>query len=248
LADIRERIEKTIIAEPPISLNDGGVIQSGADPELDILRELSKNGKQFLAAMEQRERERTGISSLKVRFNSVFGYYLEISKANLQLVPPDYERRQTLVNAERFSTPELKQYEAKILDAQEKIVEIERRIFAQLRTFIAGEARRIRQTALGLAEVDVLASFSQLASLRNYCRPQFDDSSDIEIVAGRHPVIEQQDFPAPDISGHDFSAYDSSKNARFVPNDLFLDRKSTRLNSSHRTISYAVFCLKKKTN
>ncbi|PYV55855.1 MAG: DNA mismatch repair protein MutS [Acidobacteria bacterium] len=229
LNDVRTRIEQTIIPEPPISLNEGGVVQPGADCELDELRELSRNGKQFLAQMEQRERERTGISSLKVRFNSVFGYYLEVSKANLQLVPPDYERRQTLVNAERFSTPELKQYEAKILDAQEKIVEIERRMFAQLRTLIAGEARRIRQTALALAEVDVLAAFSHLASLRNYCRPEFDNSSDIEIVAGRHPVIEQQDFSPPDFAGHDFSVYDSSKNARFVPNDLFLNSTTHRI-------------------
>jgi DNA mismatch repair protein MutS len=232
LNDVRTRIEQTIIPEPPISLNEGGVLLSGADPELDELRELSRSGKQFLAQMEQRERERTGISSLKVRFNSVFGYYLEISKANLQLVPPDYERRQTLVNAERFSTPELKQYEAKILDAQEKIVEIERRIFAELRSFIAGEARRIRQTALALAEVDVLAAFSHLASVRNYCRPQFDESSDIEIVGGRHPVIEQQQFSG--LSGHDLSdrdpaASDSHKNYRFVPNDLFLNATTHKI-------------------
>src|SRR6266700_417981 len=213
LNDVGTRIEQTIIPEPPISLNEGGVVQPGADRELDELRELSRNGKQFLAQMEQRERERTGISSLKVRFNSVFGYYLEISRANLHLVPADYERRQTLVNAERFTTPELKEYEAKILDAEEKIVEIERRIFAELRAAIAGEARRIRQTALALAEVDVLSSFAHLAALRNYCRPQFDDSSDIEIVAGRHPVIEQQE-----LSGHDLSGKD-----RFVPNDLYLN-------------------------
>ena len=210
LADVRERIEKTIILEPPISLNDGGVIQRGADRELDELHELSRNGKQFLAQMELRERERTGIASLKVRFNSVFGYYLEISKANLHLVPADYERRQTLVNAERFTTPELKEYESKILDAQEKIVEIERRIFGELRSAIAGEARRIRQTALALAEVDVLASFAHLAVLRNYCRPEFDDSSDIEIVGGRHAVIEQQQLTA-------------AERERFVPNDLYLN-------------------------
>jgi DNA mismatch repair protein MutS len=210
LSDVRDRIERTIISEPPISLNDGGVIQRGADRELDELHELSRNGKQFLAQMEQRERERTGIASLKVRFNSVFGYYLEISKANLHLVPPDYERRQTLVNAERFTTPELKEYESKILDAQEKIVEIERRIFAELRSAIAGEARRIRQTALALAEVDVLASFAHLAALRAYCRPQFDDASDIEIVGGRHPVIEQQQLTA-------------AERERFVPNDLYLN-------------------------
>jgi len=210
LADVRERIEKTIIPEPPISLNDGGVIQRGADRELDELHELSRNGKQFLAQMELRERERTGIASLKVRFNSVFGYYLEISKANLHLVPANYERRQTLVNAERFTTPELKEYESKILDAQEKIVEIERRIFGEVRSAIAGEARRIRQTALALAEVDVLASLAHLAALRNYCRPQFDESSDIEIVGGRHPVIEQQQLTA-------------AERERFVPNDLYLN-------------------------
>jgi len=213
LADVRGRIESTIIPEPPISLSDGGVVQPGADRELDDLRELSRNGKQFLAQMEQRERERTGITSLKIRFNSVFGYYLEISKANQHLAPADYERRQTLVNAERFTTPELKQYESKILDAQEKIVEIERRIFAELRAAIAGEARRIRQTALALAEVDVLAAFAHLAVLRNYCRPQFDESSDIEIVGGRHPVIEQQELSGYDLSGKD----------RFVPNDLYLN-------------------------
>ncbi len=210
LSDVKERIETTIIAEPPISLSDGGVIQRGADGELDELHELSRNGKQFLAQMELRERERTGIASLKVRFNSVFGYYLEISKANLHLVPADYERRQTLVNAERFTTPELKEYESKILDAQEKIVEIERRIFGELRSAIAGEARRIRQTALALAEVDVLACFAHVAVLRNYCRPQFEESSDIEIIGGRHPVIEQQQLTA-------------AERERFVPNDLYLN-------------------------
>jgi DNA mismatch repair protein MutS len=228
LSEVRTRIGQTIIPEPPISLNDGGVVQPGSDRELDELRELSRSGKQFLAQMEQRERERTGISSLKVRFNSVFGYYLEISKANQHLAPADYERRQTLVNAERFTTPELKEYEAKILDAQQKIVEIERRIFAELRAAIAGEARRIRQTALALAEVDVLAAFAHLAALRNYCRPQFDESSDIEIVGGRHPVIEQQESAGQNFSGHDLSAqhssaYDFQNKARFVPNDIYLN-------------------------
>src|SRR5437588_4448983 len=177
LGDVRERIEKTIVPEPPISLSDGGIIQSGVDRELDELRDLSRNSKQYLALIEQRERQRTGIGSLKVKFNSIFGYYLEVSKPNLHLVPPDYERKQTLVNAERFTTPELKEYEAKILDAQEKIVEIERRLFAELRTAIAAEAKRIRRTALALAEVDVLAAFAHIAALRNYCRPKFDDSS-----------------------------------------------------------------------
>ncbi len=208
LTDLRQRIESTIIPEPPISLSEGGVIQPGVDPELDQLRDLSRNSKQFLAQIEQRERQRTGIASLKVKFNSIFGYYLEISRVNSHLAPPDYERKQTLVNAERFTTPELKEYESKILDAQEKIVDIERRLFAELRSAIAGEARRIRQTALALAEIDVLAALAQIAALRNYCRPRFDDSADIEIVAGRHPVIEQLELGSGD---------------RFVPNDLFLN-------------------------
>src|SRR5256884_2923857 len=209
LGDVRERIEKAIVPEPPISLSDGGVIQSGVDRELDELRDLSRNSKQYLALIEQRERQRTGIGSLKVKFNSIFGYYLEVSKPNLHLVPPDYERKQTLVNAERFTTPELKEYEAKILDAQEKIVEIERRLFAELRTAIAAEARRVRQTALALAEVDVLAALANIAATRDYCRPLFDDSSDLEIIGGRHPVIEQQEFAA--------------SSERFVPNDLYLN-------------------------
>ena len=209
LADLRERIDKTIVPEPPISLADGGAIQTGVDLELDELRDLSRNSKQFLAQIEQRERQRTGINSLKIKFNSIFGYYLEISKPNLHLVPPDYERKQTLVNAERFTTPELKEYESKILDAQEKIVEIERRLFVELRSTIAGEARRIRQTALALAEVDVISALAHVAALRNYCRPKFDDTADIEIVAGRHPVIEQQEM--------------AGGSERFVPNDLYLN-------------------------
>ncbi len=209
LADLRQRIDSTIEFEPPISLSDGGVIRSGIDAELDALRDLSRNSKQYLAEIEQRERQRTGINSLKIKFNSVFGYYLEISKPNLPLVPREYERKQTLVNAERFTTPELKEYESKILDAQEKIVEIERRLFAELRSAIAGEARRIRQTALALAEVDVLADLAHSAALHNYCRPQFEDSSDIEMVEARHPVIEQQDF--------------AGNADRFVPNDLFMN-------------------------
>ncbi len=208
LGDLRGRIEKSIVAEPPISLSDGGVIQAGVDKELDELRDLSRNSKQYVAQIEQRERQRTGISSLKVKFNNIFGYYIEITNPNLHLAPTDYERKQTLVNAERFTTPELKEYESKILDAQEKIVEIERRLFAELRSAIAGEARRIRQTALALAEVDVLASLAHIAALRNYCRPKFDDSSDIEIIEGRHPVIEQMEMASSE---------------RFVPNDLYLN-------------------------
>jgi DNA mismatch repair protein MutS len=197
------------VAEPPLSFSDGGVIAAGVDRDLDQLRDLSRNSKQYLAQLEQRERQRTGIASLKVKFNSVFGYYLEISKANLHLAPADYDRKQTLVGAERFTTPELKEYESKILDAQDKMVEIERRLFTALRSAIAGEAKRIRQTALAIAELDVLASFADIAALRNYCRPVFEDSLDIEIREGRHPVIEQQEL--------------AGGSERFVPNDLFLN-------------------------
>src|SRR5271155_5407677 len=214
LGDLRDRVEKTIVPEPPLSFADGGVIAAGVDRDLDELRELSRNSKQVLAQIEQRERGRTGIGSLKVKFNSIFGYYIEVSKPNLHLVPQDYERKQTLVGAERFTTPELKEYEAKILDAQEKIVEIERRLFTELRTAIASEAKRIRKTALALAEVDVLASLAHIAALRNYCRPHFiaSDTGDleiVEIVEGRHPVIEQQEM--------------AGGSERFVPNDLYLN-------------------------
>ncbi|HEY6305103.1 MAG TPA: DNA mismatch repair protein MutS [Candidatus Angelobacter sp.] len=227
LSDLRERMEKTIVPEPPLTLADGGVIQPGVDPELDDLRNLSRNSKQYIAQIEERERKRTGIASLKVKFNSVFGYYIEISKANLHHAPTNYERKQTLVNAERFTTPELKEYEAKVLDAQEKIVEIERRLFAELRAAIAGEARRIRQTSLALAEVDVLASLAFIAQNRAYCRPQFalvspaGDSSgaadpvnrdELEIIEGRHPVLELGELTGSPES-----------NARFVPNDLYMD-------------------------
>jgi DNA mismatch repair protein MutS len=219
LIDLRQLIETTISAEPPLSFADGGIIAPGVDRDLDELRELSRNSKQVLAQIEQRERGRTGITSLKVKFNSIFGYYIEISKPNLHLVPQDYDRKQTLVGAERFTTPELKEYEAKILDAQEKIVEIERRLFTELRKATAAEAKRIRQTGLALAEVDVLGSLAHIAALRNYCRPQFviskvPDVPDtaaaaIEIIEGRHPVIEQQEL--------------AGGNERFVPNDLYLN-------------------------
>jgi DNA mismatch repair protein MutS len=209
LPELRERVDRTIVAEPPLTFADGGVIAAGVDATLDELRDLSRNSKQYLARIEERERQRTGIGSLKVKFNSVFGYYIEISKPNLHLAPADYERKQTLVNAERFTTPELKEHETKILEAQEKIIEIERRVFAELRAAIAGEARRMRQSALALAEIDVLANFAHLAANRAYCRPQFDDTANIEIAAGRHPVIERQEL--------------MRSNERFVPNDLFLN-------------------------
>jgi len=212
LADVRRRIESTVTEAPPLTFADGGVIREGIDQALDELRDLSRNSRQYIAQIEERERGRTGISSLKVKFNSVFGYYIEITKPNLHLAPGDYERKQTLVNAERFTTPELKQYEAKVLDAQEKIVELERRIFAELRSFIAAQAKRIRQTALAIAELDVLACFAHLAAARAYSRPSLEEKgSELEIIHGRHPVIEQLEAA---LGGA----------GRFVPNDVYLNR------------------------
>ena len=224
LPELRERVDRSIVPEPPLTFADGGVIAVGVDATLDELRDLSRNSKQYLARIEERERQRTGIGSLKVKFNSVFGYYIEVSKPNLHLVPADYERKQTLVNAERFTTPELKEHETRILEAQEKIIEIERRVFAELRAAIAAEARRMRQSALALAEVDVLANFAHLAANCAYCRPQFDDTADIEILSGRHPVIEQQTLlrvPHPSRAGLASEGWGSSE--RFVPNDLFVN-------------------------
>jgi DNA mismatch repair protein MutS len=219
LGDVRTRVEQTIVAEPPLNFSEGGVIRAAVDRELDDLRDLSRNSKQVVAQIEQRERARTGIASLKVKFNSIFGYYLEVSKPNLHLVPADYERKQTLVGAERFTMPELKEYEAKILDAEAKTTEIERRIFLELRRAIASESKRIRQTALALAEIDVLAALGELAAHAGYSRPEFsagDEGSELQILAGRHPVIEMEALAwgaASEVSG----------SARFVPNDLYLN-------------------------
>jgi DNA mismatch repair protein MutS len=209
LEDVCSKIQRTIQADPPLTLADGGVIAIGVDPELDQLRGLSQSGRQSIAAIEERERTRTGISSLKVRFNSVFGYYIEITKANLANVPADYERKQTLVNAERFTTPELKDYETKVLTAHERSVEIEKRIFAELRRTVMEQASRIRKTSSAVAEADLLANFAQLAALRNYTRPQLAPDAVLEIVSARHPVIE--------------CLMEAASEGRFIPNDLYLD-------------------------
>ncbi len=211
LAAIRERIEKAIADEPPALLTDPGTIRRGYHAELDELRTLSQQSKQIIAAMEDRERKRTGIASLKIRFNSVFGYYIEISKPNLHLAPADYERKQTLVNAERFTAPELKEYERKVLDADERILEIERRLFNELRAWIAEQAAALRRAAGAVAQLDVLVNFARIAAARNYTRPEFSDGAEMLIVAGRHPVIEK---------------LLEDRGERFVPNDLFLNDSS----------------------
>ncbi|MEI9980234.1 MAG: DNA mismatch repair protein MutS [Edaphobacter sp.] len=209
LGDLHEMIVRTIAEEPPVSLGDGGAIRESVDAELDELRELSRSGRQALASIEERERARTGIGSLKVRFNSVFGYYLEVTKANAKSVPADYERKQTLVNAERFTTPELKEYETKILTAQERSEEIERRIFAELRRQLLDAAGRMRETARKVAEIDLMACFAHLAALRGWVRPQVEESGVLEFVQARHPVVERR--------------LEESGGGRFVPNSAHLN-------------------------
>jgi DNA mismatch repair protein MutS len=205
LIDVREKLEKALSDEPPATAAEPGMIRPGYNGELDELRDISKNSKQIIASMEERERKRTGINSLKIRFNQIFGYYIEISRPNLHLAPPDFERKQTLVNAERFTSPELKEYERKILAADERILEIERQLFVDLRAGIAGKAARLRRTAAAVAKLDVLASFAKLAADRSYVRPEFNNAGELLIVGGRHPVIEE---------------LLRQRGERFVPNDL----------------------------
>jgi len=215
LADLREAIRSTLAEQPPVHLEDGGAIAAGVDAELDELRALGQSGKQSIAAIEERERQRTGIGSLKVRYNSVFGYYIEITKANLQNVPADYERKQTLVNAERFTTRELKDYERSVLGAQERCLDIERRIFAELRQTVLRASTRIRATAETIAEIDLLAGFAHVAATRNYVRPQVNGSGVFEALAARHPVIEWH--------------MQQGSECRFVPNSIYLDTEGPSL-------------------
>ncbi|MGC2639941.1 MAG: DNA mismatch repair protein MutS, partial [Acidobacteriaceae bacterium] len=213
LDDLCSAIVTTLVPEPPLTLAEGGVIAAGIDAELDDLRSVGSSGRASIAAIEERERRRTGIGSLKVRFNSVFGYYIEITKTNLASVPADYERKQTLVNAERFTTPELKDFETKVLTAQKRCVEIEKRLFAELRRRLVENAGRIRRTSTAVAEIDLVACLAHLAASRHYTRPRIDSAPILEIAAGRHPVIER--------------LMEDSGEARFVPNDLFLDASET---------------------
>jgi DNA mismatch repair protein MutS len=205
LVDVRELLERAIAEEPPAVATEPGVIREGYSAELDELRSLSKHSKEIIASMEERERKRTGIGSLKIRYNSIFGYYIEISKTNLHLAPADYERKQTLVNAERFTSPELKEYERKILAADERIADIERQLYVNVRSSVARRASRLRRTAAAIAKLDVLASFAKLAADRNYVRPEFNATGELLVIGGRHPVIEE---------------LLKQKGERFVPNDL----------------------------
>lgn len=208
LVDVTARIESTLIEDPPLTLVDGGAIALGIDAELDELRTISTTGRQAIAAIEERERGRTGIGSLKVRYNSVFGYYIEITKTNLAMAPADYERKQTLVNAERFTTPELKELERKILTAHDRSIEIEKRVFAELRRSVLEAAGRIRRSSAAVAEADLLANFAHIAVARKYVRPRIAEEPVIEAAAGRHPVIEQW--------------MEETREGRFIPNDIYL--------------------------
>ncbi len=211
LPEIRDLITRSIADEPPLNLNDGGVIRDGFDTELDEFRQTSTSAKQIIASFEEEERQRSGINNLKIKFNNVFGYFIEISKGNVSRVPVDYERRQTLTNAERYTTPQLKEWEEKVLGADERIIQLETEIFQNIRTQVRGETRKLQSTARALATLDALASLAQTATRRNFVCPTLHDGDEIEIKNGRHPIVEaflQEDF---------------------IPNDLYLNNSTDRL-------------------
>jgi DNA mismatch repair protein MutS len=211
LADVRGLISSAIDDEPPVKVVDGGVIRAGYSSELDELRSLSRDAKQTIAAMESEERARTGIGNLRIRYNNVFGYFIEVSKANALRVPEEYERRQTLANAERFTTSGLKEWESKVLGAEERILQMETEIFALVCRQVATETARIQATARALACLDAVSGLAESAMRRRYVRPVMHDGDEIEIINGRHPVIEVfNDEP-------------------FVPNSVYLNNSTDRL-------------------
>ncbi len=211
LPEIRSLIERAIADEPPINVADGGVIRDGFNTELDEIRTVSRSAKQTIAGFEENERKRTGISNLRIKFNNVFGYFIEISKGNLPRVPEDYERRQTLTNAERFTTPQLKEWEQKVLGAEEKITALEAEIFQNVGSQIREETKSLQSTARALATLDALAGLAETATRRNYNAPILHDGDEIDIKHGRHPIVE---------------AYSRES---FVPNDTYLNNSTDRL-------------------
>ncbi len=206
LADVRATIDRALADEPPATLGEGGVIRAGYDAELDGLRETRDGARGFIASLQARERQRTGIGSLKVGFNQVFGYYLEVTRSNLERVPDDYERKQTLANAERYVTTELKEWESKVLGAEERIAALEVRLFGELRREVAAAVGRLQAAAEGVAALDVLAGLAQLAERRGYVRPEVHGGFALEVRAGRHPVVETM-----------------MPREAFIPNDVVLD-------------------------
>lgn len=211
MVEVRVLIAEAIADDPPAKLSDGGAIREGYSSELDELRSISRNAKQTIAALESRERARSQIATLRIRYNNVFGYYIEVSKANAARVPVDYERRQTLANAERYTTPELKSWEAKVLGAEDRIAPLEAEIFNELCSKIVAETKRIQATARALAALDALAALAETASRRRYVRPIMHDGDEIEIVQGRHPVIE------------------AVSQEPFIPNELYMNNSTDRL-------------------
>ncbi len=209
--DLVELISRAIVDDPPLAVKEGGMIRDGFDSALDELRNATRGGKDWIARLQTDEIARTGIPSLKVRFNSVFGYYIEVTKANLNKVPAHYIRKQTIANGERYITPELKEMEGKILGAEERGVKLEYELFQRVREEVLGQLPKIQQSAAALAQLDVLASFAETARLHNYCRPLVADEGVIQIRDGRHPVLEQ-----------------SLMDERFVPNDTSLSSSSGR--------------------
>jgi DNA mismatch repair protein MutS len=211
LADLRTELETSLVDEPPVQVRDGGAIRDGQDPELDELRTISRSGKQRIAEMEDAERARTGIASLKIRYNRVFGYYIEVSKSNLGNVPADYHRKQTIAGGERFITPALKEYEDKVLGADERILEREIELFERLRSRVGAEAPRVQDAARGIAALDVLSSLAETAAVHNYIKPQVHAADELVAIDARHPVVERHVADA------------------FVPNDITLDGGSHQL-------------------
>ena len=213
LTDVVDEIEKAIVDEPPLATTEGGIIRRGYHSELDNLREIAYSGKDWIARLQNSERERTGIPSLKVSFNKVFGYYIEVTKPHLAKVPDDYIRKQTLVNAERFITPQLKEYEEQVLGAEEKIVSLEYELFDKVRQMVARNVKEVQQNATMLGELDCLLNFSQIAKDNNYSKPIIATDSEIVIKDGRHPVVEKL-LPAGE---------------SFVPNDVYLNNSTDQI-------------------
>jgi DNA mismatch repair protein MutS len=212
LPDLLKHLHGAIVDEPPATVKEGGIFRSGYDPDLDELRQLSGSGKEWIADLQQKEIDRTGIKSLKVRYNSVFGYFIEITKANLSAVPADYIRKQTTVNGERFITPELKEFEAKVLGADERAKQLEYQLFLKLRETTLGYLAPLQETARAVAQLDLMASLAETARLFGYCRPEISAESVLQIVDGRHPVLDQ-----------------NLTEEKFVPNDCLLDGDTNRL-------------------
>ncbi len=211
LTDVRELIAHAISDEPPTSIAEGGTIRDGYSTELDELRAISRDAKSFIARIETKERERSGIQTLRIKYNNVSGYFIEVSRASSARVPADYERRQTLVGAERYTTPELTDYERRVLGAEERLLELEKNFFAEIRTQIAAETKRLQATARALANIDCLTALAETAVRRRYVRPALHDGDEVEIKAGRHPVIE------------------ATGERSFIPNDLYMNNSTDRL-------------------